>query len=402
MPDNPDQFLAVDSALGYLYQVRCALLWSLQRLPTEPIFEASIETLDDVTFEKNGLPQELLQTKLHKDRGANLTDASPDLWKTLRIWISSLKAGRATETTIFYLVTTENAAEGTIAGSLRTLQRNVDLALLLLEQTAQTSRNRTNASAYTAYLGQSPAKRRAMIERVYIIDSAPDVADLDQQLKTEIFYATPRESQDAFLEYLEGWWFRRTLDQLQNADRGARISSEELEAQMADLRGQFRMESLPISDDLLHYQLDDETAESHSKFPFVEQIRLATSHSKRITLAIQDYYRAWEQRSRWQRQHLLFVGDLKIYEKRLIEEWELLFAAAEDRLGDVPTESEKKAAAQEILSWAETGNVKARIKEEIREPFITRGSLHILADELRVGWHPQFRDRLQHLMEKGT
>lgn len=401
MADRPDQFLAVDSALGYLYQVRCALLWSLQRLPTEPAFEASIETLDDVTFEANGLPQELLQTKLHKNRRANLTNASSDLWKTLRIWIAALHAGRATDTTVFYLVTTENAIEGTIAGSLGSVNRNVELALQLLEQTAQTSTSQGNATAYAAYLGKSPAERRAMVERVFIIDSAPDVSDLDKQLKAEIFHATPREHLEAFLEYLEGWWYRRTLEQLQNAEHGARISSEELEAQMSDLRGQFRIDSLPISDDLLNFELDAETAESHSDFPFVEQIRLATSHSKRIAHAIQDYYRAFEQRSRWQRQELLFVGELKTYEKRLIEEWELLFAAIEDRLGEEPTESQKKAAAQEVLSWAETGNVKARIRQDVFEPFITRGSFHILADEFRIGWHPEFKTRLQHLMERG-
>ena len=113
MPDNPDQFSAADSALGYLYQVRCALLWSLQRLKNEAAFETSIETLDDVTFEVNGAPTELLQTKLHKNRGANLTDASSDLWKTIRIWIASLNAGEITKETVLYLVTTENAVTGT-------------------------------------------------------------------------------------------------------------------------------------------------------------------------------------------------------------------------------------------------------------------------------------------------
>ncbi|MCK5193448.1 MAG: hypothetical protein KAQ71_06540, partial [Desulfobulbaceae bacterium] len=89
MSENTDQFSAADPALGYLYQVRCALLWSLQRLKEEATFETSIETLDDVAFEANGTPTELLQTKHHKNKGANLTDASPDLWKTIRIWIAA-------------------------------------------------------------------------------------------------------------------------------------------------------------------------------------------------------------------------------------------------------------------------------------------------------------------------
>lgn len=401
MSDNPDQFSAADSALGYLYQVRCALLWSLQRLPSEPVFEASIETLDDVTFETSGAPQELLQTKLHKNRGANLTDASPDLWKTLRIWIAALDAGQITSDTVLYLVTTESASPGSIAGKLKATDRDTKVALQRLEQTAQTSTNQTNGTAYQAYLNKLPEERKRLIDRIFVVDSAPDISDIDQLLKAEVFHAISREHQDSFLEYLEGWWFRRAVTQLQNIDNGDRISSEELEAQMAELRDQFRRESLPIADDLLNYELDDETASSHGDFPFVQQIKLATSHSKRIASAIQDYYRAFEQRSRWQRQDLLFIGDLKAYEKRLTEEWELIFAAVEDRIDSETTEAEKKEAAKEVLSWAESGHVRSRIKPAVSESFITRGSLHILANQLRVGWHPEFRVRLQGLLEGG-
>lgn len=400
MPDNIDQFSAVDSALGYLYQVRCALLWSLRRLKIEPVFDASIETLDDITFESNGTAQELLQTKHHKNRVANLTNASADLWKTLRIWIAAWDADHISSTTILYLVTTENVVSGTTAGYLKSNGRDIDNALQLLVKTARTSTSTTNAPAYAAFLAKSSEEQRSLIERIFVVDSAPDIGDLDQLLKSEIFHACSREHQNAFMEYLEGWWFRRAIEQLEKVDTGARISSQDLEDKMADLRNRFRRDSLPIADDLLNYQLEDETAVSHGDFPFVQQIKLASSHATRVASAIQDYYRAFEQRSRWQRQDLLFIGDLRTYEMRLIEEWKLLFAAIEDRLGDEPTEEDKKAAAKEILFWVETGDVKARIKQDVTEAFITRGSLHILSNELRVGWHPDFRSRLLHLMER--
>ena len=400
MPEDTSQFSAADSALGYLYQVRCALLWSLQRLRNESAFETSIETLDDVTFETDGVARELLQTKLHKNRDANLTDASPDLWRTLRVWIAALDAGNINSETVLYLVTTETAASGTIAGHLKPSKRDTKSALQKLIQTAQISTNQTNSKAYQAYLGMMPKEREFIIERVFVIDGAPNVADLDQSLRTEIFYASLREHQNSFLEYLEGWWFRRALEQLQNIDSRDRISSEELESKMADLREEFRRDSLPIADDLLNFELDDDTARLHRDFPFVQQIKLATSHTRRIAYAIQDFYRAFQQRSRWQRQDLLFVGDLQTYEKKLMEEWELLFAAVEDKLGKEPTEDEQKAAAQKVLIWAESAKANARIRKEVSEPFITRGSLHILADDLRIGWHPEFRKLLQHLIER--
>jgi hypothetical protein len=42
----PNQFPAGDSALGYLYQARLALFWSLKRLKDDPDFVVSLETLE--------------------------------------------------------------------------------------------------------------------------------------------------------------------------------------------------------------------------------------------------------------------------------------------------------------------------------------------------------------------
>src|ERR1035438_1382812 len=63
MSSTANQFSAADSALGYLYQARLGLLWALKRLKDSSDFVVSLETIDDVTFETNGRPDELLQTR---------------------------------------------------------------------------------------------------------------------------------------------------------------------------------------------------------------------------------------------------------------------------------------------------------------------------------------------------
>ena len=37
--------------------------------------------------------------------------------------------------------------------------------------------------------------------------------------------------------------------------------------------------------------------------------------------------------------------------------------------------------------------------KQCQEPFITRGSYHILSDKQKVGWHPEFQNRLKFLLE---
>lgn len=389
-------FSAVNATLGYLYQVRSALLWALRRQKNEPDFLVSIETLDDVTFETSGgHPTDLLQTKHHRKGSASLTDASPDLWKSLRIWFEGHAAGQLPLTANLYLVTTSLAPDGSAASRLRANLRDVSAAQHALDATAATSTNSTNKPAYTIYLKAAPAARAAILARVFVIDAAPTIVDLDRELQDEVFWAVAREHHAAFLDRLEGWWLRRVLRHLAEGTHD-RIGSVEIEAQMADLREQFKHDALPIDEDLLEFTLDDATTVAHEDDKFVRQLELIKAGKRRIAAAIRDYYRAFEQRSRWLRDDLVIGLDLHKYEQRLCQEWELVFEAMRDDVGDDATDEVQEQAARSVLAWAERTPIP--IRPSVTEPFVTRGSLHMLADEARIGWHPEFRARLEVLL----
>jgi len=392
-----NSFSAADSANGYLYQVRVGLLWSIRRLRVGSEFQVSIETLDDVTFEdKHGAPLELLQTKHHKNREASLTDASPDLWKTLRIWFEGRIGGQILAGTALHLLTTGVASAGSAASHLRVADRNVEAALTLLEITAQSSNSVTNAPAYQVFSKTPRSERKQLLESVTVLDRAPDTTNLTDALRQEVFWAVGRDHLDAFLDRLEGWWVRRVVAQLAAIASADRILSAEVEAEMSLLREQFKEESLPIDDDLLAFELDETTRNNHTGSNFVRQLELAEAGKKRIAAAIRDYYRAFEQRSRWLRDELLLVGDLSRYERRLVQEWELVFEAMRDDIGAAAADDAKKRAARDVLKWAERATIP--IRANVTEPFITRGSLHMLADGFHVGWRPDFRDKLARVL----
>lgn len=390
-------FSAADPALGYLYQIRSALLWALQRLKLSSEFLVSIETLDDVAFEAtDATPAELLQTKHHRTGAASLSDMSTDLWKTLRVWFEGHERGIIQANTSLVLVTTALAPEGSIAALLRTDHRDVGAAMRALDLVPGSSTNQANTAGYEAYLRVPSAQRLALLERVTILDGSPVIEALDSELKKEVFWAAGKKDHEAFLERLEGWWLRRVLKQLTNSPKD-RIGSVELEAAMGELREQFKQESLPIDDDLLEFSLDDATRAAHDTSTFVRQLELVKAGKRRVAAAIRDYYRAFEQRSRWLRLELVVDLELSKYEKRLVEEWELVFDGMRDELGDEATDDAMVTAARGIvLKWAERAQYP--IRASVTEPFICRGSFHILADEARIGWHPEFRDRLAQLL----
>ncbi len=395
MSEGTNKYSAVDSTLGYLYQVRCALLWSLERLKVNPDFLVSIETLEDVAFETNsGDAGELLQLKHHKGGTASLTDASPDIWRTLRIWFEETDQ-TPTETNLF-LVTTGKAPPGSAASYLRNDDnRDVDSALTRLTTTAQTSTNPKNEQGIAAFLQADEGQRLQLLRRVTVIDAAPLIDDIDGKLRQEIYLVAEKGFLTQFLERLEGWWFRRVVQQLMDSPID-RIGSVELDAYIDDLRDSFKKDALPIDDDLLDFDLDETTLQAHVGSTFVLQVDLAKAGKRRIAAAVRDFYRAYEQRSRWMREELVVGMELRKYETRLIEEWELVFEATRDELGDGASEDAKAKAARSILAWAERTNLT--IRRNVTEPFVCRGSLHMLADEIRIGWHPDFDVRLAKLL----
>lgn len=396
-------FSAVDSALGYLFQVRVALLWSLSRIKRGAEFVVTLETLDDVTFEaKDGSPEELLQTKHHKSHEASLTDMSVDLWKSLRVWFEGHASGQVPVGTSLYLLTTASAPPGSAAYWLRREGRDVARAQLLLEAVPATSHSKANESAYKAFLATSTSARRAILDNVIVLDGSPGIQNIDADLKAEIFWTAEPKHHDAFLQRLEGWWLRRVIKQLVASPQFGGILGAELESAMSELREQFKQDNLPIDEDILGFTLDDATFAAHDNYRFVHQLRLVEAGRKRVAAAIRDFYRAGAQRSRWLREDLLLIGDISRYEQKLVEEWELIFEAARDEIGDTAADAEKMKAARSILAWAERTSIP--IRPGVTEPFVVRGSFHMLADHdpPRLGWHPEFQTRLAELLNAAS
>jgi hypothetical protein len=388
-------FSAAASTVGYLFQCRYALLESLRRLRRDEQFMVSIETLDDVVFERDGEPPDLLQTKHHIKKTADLTDTSPDLWKTIRIWCEGLIKGNIPDGSTFFLITTAEAPKGASASYLKMGDtRDVSKALERLNATAQSSRNKANKYGYAAFRALSSDQKNKLFASVWIIGAAPFIQDLETMLREEVCFAVKRPFLESFIQRLEGWWLQRSIKHLTDpASEPTR--SEELFAEVEGLSEQFKRENLPVDADIVDTVVD---ASGYQERVFVRQLHLIEIGNKRIFHAIRNYFRAFEQRSRWIREDLLFIGELDRYEDWLIEDWEVLFEAMREKLGQDAPENAKREAAQILYAWVESGALRP-VRLDCREPFVARGTYHILADNQQVGWHPEFVERLRQLLE---
>lgn len=387
------QFSAAPSSLGYFYQCRYALLEALRRLPDGDRISIGIETLDDVVFEKDGAPVEILQTKHHINSRASLSDASPDLWKSLRIWIEGQSGGTIPPDARLFLVTTGVCSTGAAAAYLRPDGRDEQKALERLAATASTSTSNTNAVAYKAFTSLNDEGRTCLIKAMTVLDASPSIGQLDDRLRQAVFYGVERRFLDSYVQRLVEWWYGRVVKHLLD-QHPSPILGEELEAEAHRIQDQFKVDNLPVDDDIMQATVD---ASGYMGRPFVEQLNLIGVNQNRVLHAIRNYYRAFEHRSRWLREELLYVGDLERYEDRLVEEWDLMFQQMRDVLGTDAAEEAKTRAAQNLYCWVETGSHHP-IRPAVSEPAIARGTYQMLADDLRVGWHLEFRERLKAVL----
>ena len=192
---------------------------------------------------------------------------------------------------------------------------------------------------------------------------------------------------------LRGWWYGRVIQQLMGLAPDP-ILGEELDAKIDDLRDQFDTDNLPI-DVLDDSDLADLTEEDRV---FVRQLQLVAANDRLIELAIRDYKRAYVQRSRWSDDGLLLPGELGRYERTLIDEWEHHQAVVKQRYEGRGSEVEMQEAGMEL--FLAMHDKAFWIRPRVRQPFVVRGSFHGLANEMRVGWHPDFIARLRSLLEQ--
>jgi len=399
MSSTTSQFDASSSFLGYLYQARLALLLTLRKTKRDPGLQVSIERFDDVSFDEAGTPLERIQTKHHIGKTASLTDRSSDLWRTLRVWSEDILKGDLDPSSIILtLMTTGAAPANTAASYLRASGRDVREASRILLQVADTGGNVENESGYAAFLQLSKTDRAMLLNAINILDSAPSISTVETEIADELFYVVDRKHLTGFLERVEGWWFRKVMQQLQARDR-IPIFGQQVEAEIEEIREQYHADNLTI--DFVSQEPPEAISSDSDGRLFVEQLRLISVINSRIADAIRDYYRAFQQRSLWLREDQIVVEELEKYEVRLIEEWKRYRDSLIDDLPATVDEKDRKKVGRDLYNWAQF-EADIPIRPRCREPYVLRGSYHMLSDIGKVGWHPDFLERLKKVLSTAS
>lgn len=400
---STDKFSAGEQVLGYVYQARLGLRHLLE-LPEDTVI--LLEKDDDLDF-IDGEGGKSLASLKHKAIGDKLTDLSTDFWKSANIWLARYKRDGCIASNLrFFLFTTGTVSTNSFLARLLPGQISAPGDAPTLTELANSALAKTTSKLIAPIAEMfnelSNPEKEDFLERILILDGSPRIADIPAIIRDKHMRSIRREHREFVFERLEGWWTDSVIKHLTGA-RPEGIIGYEVSDKLSNITEEYKADNLPITF-RAKVPANEIDTEADPRL-FVSQLHGIGISSSRIRSAILDYYRAFEQRSAWARENLLVSGEVEEYEDRLADEWNRYKDVVFEKLKEDSAEAALREAGVALYNWAEfeTGKIESlRIRARVTEPYVVRGSFHILADarpEPRVYWHPRFIDRLRKVLE---
>ena len=373
---------------GVVFQLRYALLRALEKARKDSTATIGVEKIDDVLLENTDGTRSIEQVKHTASDFAKFSDYSVPLWRTLGNWARLVLSSTVDLATVeFIFITNVNISPGSALDYLPFSddRRQPLEASSRLRGAAASSENMTTEPDRTAFLSLSDTQQRAFVHAIRVV-STSGLVDVTSEIESALHYiCEPSQLTDLTAE-LEGWWIQRLSEDL-GEGRGAIVKLLELEARIAYLREKYKMSNLAI-DEADGIAGNPETL---SDYIFVRQLLLLNAREPRILNAQKDFLRARAQRSKWIREARVDPAEVNNYDRSLCDFWCTRFAIMTDEIDESTDENEKRRLGRTLLAWAETQIFPLR---GAQAQFLTSGSYHALADEVRVGWHPDYETNL--------
>ncbi|PRT29282.1 ABC-three component system protein [Bacillus wiedmannii] len=397
---------ADDSYLGYYYQGMYALV---KLLEADDYDKVSIETADDVYLE--GTEKRLYQLKHSLKVKGKLNVKNDGFWKTIRIWADLIRKNDVDEKTYFIfatpLILDESSSLKKLSISNSDKTEVVEELLCEAERVAserETARQMEEELPYktrwpgcNAFMGLTANQKKQLINRITIHPQNFNVKEINKEIKKRVKNTIPIAIRDSLVERLIEWWDRRVvLGILNEVER--EISKVELTQKIHNLYTGFCEESLP---DDFSYRDDEVDVDAEIGGNMELQIDLVNGGNYRKRRAAIVRWQARNQREKWIDDDLLYSHDLNMFDKQLIRVWGDSFYPMKDDLEESPGSDLCKNGCA-LLDWS---HKKAHleivpIRSNWKQPFLVQGSYQQLANELKVGWHPEYEEKFKRNSEE--
>lgn len=377
-----EKHTARGQALGYFFQLERALSW-LSIAPAGAII--GIETEDDVVVEL------LSGKKIYEQDKSSTTTNFPfearqkDFWKTLLIWLEALKEREIQdkETPSFYMVTNKIADTNQIVNEISCAQNEKD-ALIVVEKLRTIAAIVPNGikDIVQKVINFNDRQLAYLVSRIQFVDGSTSID------KTKIIsdLQLPEADTEYYINTLSGYIFNTLTENWRNGQPGKifrddfmRLKNKLIQEHFNDF---FNEESIKLAD--IASEADAEIEYSNK---YIRQLKLIDADEDEIFEAIEDYLRSSKAKTEMARKGYLWEKAFLNMNDELRKRW--LTISRQKRNLQTSNKLTDIELGKDILY--STLDHKATINGyPTRNYFLTKGSYHYLANELIVGWHPNY------------
>jgi hypothetical protein len=381
---------------GFSYQFERALYWLAQ---SPAGFVIGIETDDDVAFRGSG-DSRLLEQDKHsiRDGAEPFGDRSKDLWNTLAIWLDALEAKEVfAETTIFLMVTNKMLPD-CIARRIGSAKSEVEVTkcLAALEMAAKKPPKSILPLVDRVLLKTSHAHLRSLLLKCEMVDGSQKAAGPELRKDTIARLQLPQwcsVDADSIINELLGWLHSSALSAWQQGhpawvqrDHFVNYFHAVIDRRKRQIARERAENLIPVT--------DDKIGQAKAR-PFVKQLYLVTDDDMLVDNAIREYIRCNIEKDRLSNEGNITDDDWKAFESTLFSRWEKICA----RILRMKRSNHEEDIGFEIFTDTTESHREKLAGSDTEQVYLTSGTYHRLADLIRVGWHPRFKELMSRFVQ---
>ncbi len=387
------------AALGYYYQSFFALLTLLEQNTDNAA--VGIEQLDDVELKVGG--QTLLYQLKHSlaEQPPPISLKSRSLWRTVKAWIDVLPAIALAETTFHLVAVGGISTDSPLSVLIDPTGDRTELVAAMLEEAQRVVHSRTLAEkakspmpyadrvdGCQAFITLTATERLNLMRRIKIRLHSPNIGAIENLIADHL-RILPAEQRSAVAQRLIEWWDRQVIYSICNK-RERVVSRAELQHQISAIVADIEQGTL-----LAEFETVSQPDDYQPDGMLARQIKLVEGALSDHSRAIREEWKAREQRSKWLNSNPAMAAIINQYDSILEEHWSDRHCQMAEGCTELE-DKEKCAAGLKLLRWTheEAPSVVRPIAQGWNAPYYVRGSYQVLAIDLQVGWHPEYKKLL--------
>lgn len=344
----------------------------------------SFEVLDDVAVQNATGETSLIQSKSALTANP-IADRAVSLWKTLANWAETVGSHVVDSAKLKLIIYISRAVDGEIARSFHDAHTRIAAIAAIKGARDKVSANISDEARlhFDRFFAISMDVQIAVVLAFTIeCGSGSPQADLEAEVRARLI---PPERVPSFTEWACGW-VKVRIDKLLEQSKSAIISRDDFIQAMTVGARKYIERSLLCS---MAPAPSPDQATGLLPSNFVQQLQIIDKDVDDQMEAISSFFRAAADRTAWGTSGDIDPASLDEMDKTLLSTWKNLKTITFlSRQADTPQAKGQLLLAQCLLHQTKLEGL------EVPVHFVP-GCFHLLADALKVGWHPDYVNELK-------